>query len=246
MADSSIKAQLLRSDIVSQGESWGLARVEVGRDPMLGALVVAGPRRQTRFVGRGGLLGGPHGGVRLLGPGHALELRANERFLYVPLAAAEPLVEWVLSIDPEGAPEGAPEVSRRAPAAEPIAMRMTPARHGGLYPEWAVPWLGLPTDVATWASGLDVRGTSLSQRTQRLVGESPKRILSAARATIAFELSAHYRGEGAALAIDAGYASQSHLCRDLRDRFGISLTQLFSENVVRELEWLRLLKSIVR
>jgi AraC-like DNA-binding protein len=177
---------------------------------------------------------------------HAIELPPGERFLYLPLASHGPLVEWVLAIEPGAADADLPEVARTAPAAEPIALPTRPIGHGGLYPDWAVPWLGLPMDVATWASELDVRGTSLTQRTQRLAGESPKRILSAARATIAFELAAYYRGEGAALAIDTGYASQAHLSRDLRDRFGIPLTKLFAAGPVRELEWLRLVKSVVR
>jgi AraC-like DNA-binding protein len=184
--------------------------------------------------------------LEVLGPGHAFEVIAGERFLYLPLAAKGPLVEWVLSIEPEASALDVPEVRRVVPVSDPIAVPLTPPKHDGLHPDWAVPWLGLPADVATWASALQIRGTSLTQRLSRLVNESPKRILMAARATIAFELAAHYRGEGAALAIDTGYASQSHLSRDLRDRFGIPATKLFAEGPVRELEWLRLVKSVAR
>lgn len=152
----------------------------------------------------------------------------------------------MLAIEPEATAADVPQVRHVEPIAAPIAIRITPPKHVGLHPDWALPWLGLPSDVATWASALDVRGTSLAQRLSRLVNESPKRILAGARSTIAFELAAHYRGEAAALAMDTGYASQSHLSRDLRDRFGLPATKLFAEGPVRELEWLRLVKGVVR
>jgi AraC-like DNA-binding protein len=232
--------------IMSSTPMARISRVVVEREPILGALVTTGPCRQTRFVERGGLLVGPPGRLAVLGPGHAIDLAAAERFLYLPLAAKGPLIEWVLAIEPAATPGDVPTVRRVDPIADPIPVPITPPRHEGLHPGWALPWLGLPGDVATWASLLDVRGTSLAQRLSRLVNESPKRILAAARATIAFELAAHYRGEGSALAIDTGYASHSHLSRDLRDRFGIPATKLFAEGPVRELEWLRLVKSVVR
>jgi AraC-like DNA-binding protein len=238
--------EVISAEIFASAPGWRISRVEVRRDPLLGALVTAGPWSQTRFIETGAVVVGTPADLRVLGRGHAVELGPSERFLYLPLSSRAPLVEWVLAIEPGPRPDGVPEVQRTAPVAEPLELPASPVRHAGLYPEWALPWLGLPWDVSTWASALDVRGTSLTQRTQRLAGESPKRILSAARATIAFELAAHYRGEGAALAIDTGYASQSHLSRDLRDRFGIPLTKLFSDEAGRELEWLRLVKSVVR
>lgn len=238
----------IAAEIVHRTATFRISRVVVEREPMLGALVVAGPWRHTRFVERGGLVigrGSPPE-VRVLGPGHAVEIPADERFLYLPLAAKGPLVEWVLAIEPGAEANAIPDVRRVAPIAEPVEMPVTTPKHEGLYPAWAVPWLGLPADVGTWASALDVRGTSLTQRLSRLVDESPKRILAAARATVAFELAAHYRHEAAALAIDTGYASHSHLSRDLRDRFGLPLSKLFAGGPVRELEWLRLVKSVVR
>jgi AraC-like DNA-binding protein len=232
--------------IVTSTEHYRISKVLVRREPMLGALVTAGPWRQTRFIEEGGLVVGTPAGVRVLGPGHSVDLAGGERFLYLPLAGRGPLVEWVLAVEEGAREDELPEVRTKTPAADPLALPMSTVNHLGLYPDWAVPWLGVPADVATWAGALGVHGTSLAQRTQRLVGESPKRILSAARATVAFELAAFYRGKGAALAIDTGYASQSHLSRDLRDRFGIPLTKLFADGAVAELSWLHLVKSVVR
>jgi AraC-like DNA-binding protein len=236
----------IAAEIVHSTSACRISRVVVERDPMLGALVTAGPYRQTRFIEQGALVAGHPERLEVLGPGHALEIAPGARFLYLPLSAKGPLVEWVLAIEPHAEPADVPEVRRITPLSEPIPIPLCPPKHSGMYPNWAVPWIGMPVDVGTWASALDIRGTSLAQRLARLVNESPKRVLSAARATVAFELAAHYRGEGTALALDTGYASQSHLSRDLRDRFGIPLTRLFEDGPVRELEWLRLVKSVVR
>jgi AraC-like DNA-binding protein len=236
----------ISAEIVASTSDYRISRVEVRREPMLGALVMAGPCRQTRFIESGGVVAGPPDATRVFGRGHAVEIPPDARFLYLPLAAHGPLVEWVLAVEPGTPPDALPAIRRTVPDAEPLALPTSPIAHAGLYPPWAAPWLGFPADVSTWASMLDVRGTSLTQRTQRLASESPKRILSAVRATIAFELAAHYRGEGAALAVDTGYASQSHLSRDLRDRFGIPLTKLFADEGVAELAWLHLVKSVVR
>lgn len=232
--------------IVRQTAAFRISRVVVKREPMLGALVTAGTSRQTRYVERGGLVVGPPHKLEVLGPGHAFDVEPNDSFLYLPLATKGPLVEWVLAVDTNAAPMDIPEVRRIVPPCAPVAIPLEPPKHDSLYPDWAVPWLGVPADVGTWASAIGIRGTSLAQRLSRLVNESPKRILSAARATIAFELAAHYRGEGAAHTIDTDYAALSQLPLDLRDRFDIPWMKLFVEDPIRELEWLRLVKSLVR
>jgi AraC-like DNA-binding protein len=238
--------EAISAEIVTSTDDYRISRVEVRRDPLLGALVTAGPFHQTRIVQVGGLVAGTPGNVRVLGPGHSIDVAPGERFLYLPLAADDRLVEWVLSVRSDAPGERLPTLVRVEPVADPVPLPLSPVQQAGLYPAWAAPWLGFPADVATWASGLDVRGTSLAQRVQRIAGTSPKRLLAAARATVAFELAAFYLGEGASLAIDTGYASQSHLSRDLRDRFGIPLTKLLADDVVPELEWIRLVKSVVR
>ncbi len=177
----------------------------------------------------------------LYGPGHRVDLEAEQTFVYLPIDC----VEWVLHRDEEPATTP-PTPEHRPPAAAPIPLAMHAVESAGLYPEWAAPWLGLPFDVGTWASELDVRSTSLSQRTKRLCGESPKRILSALRTTVAFALADHYRGHGTELALDAGFSSQAHLSNDVSKRFGVSLSHLMSDEVSPELDWLRLLRGALR
>jgi AraC-like DNA-binding protein len=237
----------LNSDIVAQGEGWRLAREEIAREPMLGALVELGPWRQQRFVESGGLVVGAQDELRVYGPGHRLELEAQQSVLYLPVGTAQPLVAWVLSIAKGQQPPDLPQVDHSAPASDPLTIPMVePPPDTGLYPEWAQSWLRAPRDVATWASCLDVRATSLTQRTGRLAGASAKKLLAGVRATIAFELAAHYRGRGADLALDTGYSSHAHLSRDISARFGVPLTTLLSDEVSPELDWLQLLKSVVR
>jgi AraC-like DNA-binding protein len=233
----------LEAEIVREGIGWRLTRVEVARDPPLGCLVTTGPFRQERIVESGGVVVGQRGRHQVLGPGHAAVVEGGTQFLYVPLGLT---VEWVLATSLEGPVEDAPSVERSAPAAEPIDIPAGDRPDDGLYPSWAYEWLSIPRDVATWASLLDVRGTSLAQRCARLVDLGPKQVLTATRATIALELAVHYRGQVAELARSAGYASHRHLSADISERFGVPMSRLLSDEVAPELRWLKLLKGALR
>ena len=237
--------QRLNSDIASRGPGWHLLRVEVSRKPLLGALIEVGARRQERYVESGGLVVGTPEGMQVYGPGHRVAIGANQTMLYLPVGSKATMVEWALVVAEQA--EDLPSVDHSPPTSEPIALPLVePVAEQGMYPDWARPWLRVPRDVATWASCLDVRSTSLTQRSSRLVGASAKKILSGIRATVAFELAAHYRGRGTELALDTGYSSHAHLSRDISKRFGVPLTTLLSDEVSRELDWLKLLKSVVR
>ena len=78
----SITAQIVNSTAVAR-----ISRIVVEREPILGALVTSGSWRQTRYVERGGLVAGPPDRLTVLGPGHAIDLAPDARFLYLPLAA---------------------------------------------------------------------------------------------------------------------------------------------------------------
>ena len=232
--------QRIDTEIVKQGMRWHIKRSEIARRPLLGGVVSIGSSHQRRIVEHGAVVAGMPGAISVYGPGHAYDFPANERCLYVPID----VLEWVAVASADAV--DAPEIDHAAPRADPIPLPFPEPVPVGLYPNWAEPFLAFPPDVATWASCLDVRATSLSQRIKRLTGVGPKDILTAVRATIAFELAAHYRGHGVDLAADAGYASQAHLSTDMSARFGAPLTELLSDAHRPELDWLRLVRAAVR
>lgn len=235
--------QQLDVDIVASGSHWRLCRVAAGRQPLLGAIVETGGYAQIRIVESGGVVVVRPDAGALYGPGHCVELPTDARFLYLPVDC----VEWVLHVNPAADPEELPEVEHASPKAAPVDLPLPePAPAEGLYPTWATPWLGLPADVGTWASCLDIRSTSLTQRCRRLADVTPKKVLSGLRATVAFEIAAHYRGHGTELALDTGYSSHAHLSKDLSDRFGVSLTDLLSDEVTPQLDWLHLVHGALR
>ena len=239
--------EYLDSDIVQQGRGWRLTRLEIRRAPMLGAIIEVGPWHQQRYLESGGLIVATTDRATVYGPGHRIELQPGQAVLYLPVGVEVPLVEWVLAVADRETPGDAPGVDHSPPTHTTVDLPLAECPpNGDLYPDWATPWLTIPRDVGTWASCLDVRATSLTQRTNRLVGVSAKKLLSALRATVAFELAEFYRGRGADLAQDVGYSSQSHLSQDISRCFGVSLRDLLRDEVSRELDWLRLLKSTVR
>lgn len=244
---STLARQSLHSEIVAQGHNWHLRRVRSVREPLLGAVVDAGPWHQIRVFDTGGAVIAIKGNAQILGPGHACRIPPGASFLYLPLSRVEPTVEWVLAWSGTKPPHGAPELVRKPPLGEPLVL---PLHHVEetveLYPERLRPWLGFPTDVQSWATDLGILATSLSQRMTRLVGESPKRVLTGLRATIAFELAFDYRGRGASLAYETGYSSQAHLAKDIKDRFGMSLSRILAGESSPQFDWLKLVRSVVR
>lgn len=237
--------QKLDAQVARKGAGWRLMRIASKREPLLGALVRTGPWRQTRVVESGGLVIGTASQTAVYGPGHRIELPPDTLFLYVPLASEGPAVEWVLSVSVESAEESVPSIDHNPPASSRVEIPLAdrPALDADI-PDWVEPWLSLPSDVGTWASCLGIRGTSLAQRLKRLVGHSPKSILSAIRATVALELHALYDGHATDLALDVGYSSHSHLSTDIRERFGAPMSSL--EDRQAALDWLRLARSAVR
>ena len=239
--------QRIVSEIVREGDGWRIERVEAWRQPLMGSVITTGTMRQRRWVEQGGCVYGRPGEVRIAGRGHTVEIPPGSQLLYVPIGDTEAAVEWVLKWSEEADPEALPSVSHDEPRRDPVPIPPADLPDaGGMYPDWAEPWLTLPTDVGTWASCLDIHATSLAQRLDRLVGVSPKKILTGMRATVAFALADHYRGRGIDLALDAGYSSHSHLSRDISRRFGVPLSQLAGEETTPELDWLRLVRSVVR
>ena len=66
--------QFIESTPIAEGQTWRLVRIEVRRDPILGAVLRTGQARQIRIVESGGLVVGTDSDLKILGPGHRIDV----------------------------------------------------------------------------------------------------------------------------------------------------------------------------